>query len=175
MLRDNETRYGAVSRFLHWGMALLVVWQCGSSAARFFMEDSAIEQFMWPTHKPVGLLIFVFMVIRIGWAVMHMSSRPAAVNMLAKLGHIALYAFLFAVPLFALLRQYGSGRTFEAFGITVMAGFEGEKIEWMLELGNNWHGLLGWTLFAFVAGHILMAFVHRYDADKQDIIRRMWR
>jgi cytochrome b561 len=42
----------------------------------------------------------------------------------------------------------------------------------MSNLGNQWHGFLGWVLFALIAGHILMAFVHTYGL-KQPLIARM--
>ena len=56
----------------------------------------------------------------------------------------------------------------------VVAIFDGmeTKVEWMSNLGNQWHGFLGWVLFALIAGHILMAFVHTHGL-KQPLIARM--
>lgn len=170
---DSSTRYGTVTRFLHWGMALLILWQFLSAAARYFFEDTAIEAFFWPTHKPLGVLLLVLMVTRLLWAVMHLKKRPPSVNLLAKLGHVLLYLMVVTVPVLALLRQYGSGRAFEVFGIPIFSGFEGEKIRWMLDLGSDWHGELGWALLALILGHILMAWRHR-NTD-QDVLPRMWK
>ncbi len=44
---DSSSRYGLVSRALHWGMALLFVWQFSSAAARVWLENTAIEGFLW--------------------------------------------------------------------------------------------------------------------------------
>jgi cytochrome b561 len=52
-------------------------------------------------------------------------------------GHVALYGLMFCVPLFALLRQYGSGRELVVFGMQLMPGFSGEKIEWLLQRGGG--------------------------------------
>lgn len=43
--KDDNERYGQVSRILHWGMALLLLWQFLSAASHFFFDDTAIEAF----------------------------------------------------------------------------------------------------------------------------------
>ena len=81
---------------------------------------------------------------------------------------------MLVVPAMGLLRQYGSGRTFEPFGIPLFSGFEGE-IAWLVEPGNLLHGSLAWTLLALIVGHIVMAFWHRKKSSDTDVIPRMWR
>ena len=99
-------------------------------------------------------------VIRAVWALMNASRRPPAVSVMAKLGHVALYGLMIAVPAIALIRQYGSGRALDVFGLSLMSG-GGERIEWMTDLGGLLHGELGWALLALVVGHIGMAVLHR--------------
>ena len=157
---DSSTRYGLVSRALHWGMALLFVWQFCSAAARVLLEDTAIEGFLWGTHSQVGVVLMALVVIRAVWALINASRRPPAVSVMAKLGHLALYGLMIAVPAIALIRQYGSGRSLDVLGIHLMSG-GGERIEWMTNLGGLLHGKLGWALLALVVGHIAMAVLHR--------------
>ncbi|MED5239808.1 MAG: cytochrome b [Pseudomonadota bacterium] len=171
--QDTPQRYGTFTRLLHWTMAVLIGWQFLSAIAHFGFEDSAFEALFWPSHKPLGLILIVLVVIRLLWAAKNLANRPPAVNLLAKLGHLGLYALLFAVPALALLRQYGSGRAFEPFGITLMAG-GGDKIEWMVDLGSLLHGELGWVLLAMIVGHIGMAFLHRKQAGQINVLPRMW-
>ncbi|HEY9031565.1 MAG TPA: cytochrome b/b6 domain-containing protein [Kangiella sp.] len=173
-LKDNSERYGHVSRVLHWGMALLLLWQFLSAAAHFFFDDTAIEAFFWPTHKPLGALLFILIIVRIVWALMNVSNRPHSVSWFARIGHIVLYLLLLAIPALALLRQYGSGRTFEPFGIPVFSGFESDKIEWMTDLGSLLHGELGWVLLALTVGHIVMSFWHKRSEAYKNVISRMW-
>lgn len=173
-MKDNHERYGHVSRILHWGMALLLLWQFLSATAHFFFDDTAIEAFFWPTHKPLGFLLFVLIIIRIIWALMNVSSRPHSVNWFARLGHIVLYLLLLAIPILALLRQYGSGRSFEPFGIPVFTGFENDKIEWMIDLGSLLHGELGWLLLALTVGHIVMSFWRKRLGTNKNVMLRMW-
>ena len=171
-MMDTKLRYGVVSRFLHWGMALLFAWQFSSAASRVFFEDSALESFLWGTHRTVGVLLLSLLVLRVLWALANASRRPSSVSVMATLGHVALYGLMFAVPTIALIRQYGSGRSLEVFGLTLMSGFDGEEITWMTNLGGLLHGELGWTLLALIVGHIVMAFLHR-KLTHHDVLTRM--
>jgi cytochrome b561 len=168
-LQDSAQRYGAVSRLLHWAMAALLVWQY---LTVIVPEGHFLESIVGGTHKAVGLLLLVLVVIRLLWALSNRGRRPASLSVPAKLGHLALYGLMVLIPLLALLRQYGSGRAFEAFGMTIMSGFDGDKIEWMLAPANLLHGNLGWLLLVLIIGHIVMTFVHRRQGDV-DVLGRM--
>lgn len=159
-LMDSSTRYGWVSRILHWGMALLFIWQFSGAGARVLLEETAIERFLWGTHREVGVALMALVILRALWAMANASRRPPAVSVMARLGHVALYGLMIAVPSIALIRQYGSGRALDVWGINLMSG-GGERIEWMTNLGGLLHGELGWALLALVVGHIAMAVLHR--------------
>lgn len=171
-LHDSAQRYGAVTRWLHWGMAVLLGWQFLTVLAHTLIEDSALDKFLWGTHKATGLLLMVLVVLRLLWALYSSSRRPAPVSTLARFGHLALYGLLFVIPFIALLRQYGSGREFVAFGMTIMPGFSDAKIEWMIAPASLLHGNLGWLLLFMVIGHAAMAFVHRRQGG-EDVLARM--
>ncbi|MDQ2076914.1 cytochrome b [Marinimicrobium sp. ABcell2] len=170
---DNPQRYGQVSRILHWGMALILFWQFFTVGFRVLMEDSAIDNFMWSTHRPLGAILLLLVAIRIVWALFNRTRRPAAVSTAAKLGHIALYGMLVLIPALGLLRHYGAGRPFDVFGIPLFSGFEG-RIEWLVYPGNLLHSSLGWTLMAMVLGHMAMVVWHRKRAGQVDVLPRMW-
>ncbi|WXL27814.1 cytochrome b [Ectopseudomonas mendocina] len=169
---NNPQRYDTISRILHWGMAAGFVWVLTSALAHKFLSEGALDNFMWPTHKPVGFILAIFMVIRIIWAVLNRKRRPASKGAAASLGHLALYAVMFAVPFIGLLRQYGSGRAFDAFGVQIMAATPEQTYKWMIDLGGNFHGLLGWVLLALVVGHIAMTVLHRRNPET-DVLPRM--
>ncbi|WP_249975401.1 cytochrome b [Vreelandella olivaria] len=170
-MMDTKTQYGIVSRVLHWGMALLFAWQFSGAVFRVFFEDTALEAFLWGTHRTVGVILMALILLRVVWALFSASRRPESVGVMAKLGHIALYALMLAVPGIALIRQYGSGRALDVFGVNLMSG-GGERVDWMVNLGGLLHGELGWALLALIAGHIIMAFVHR-RSPSQDVLSRM--
>ena len=174
-MMDNGLKYGVVTRVLHWGMALLLIYQLGGVAAGALLGETPLTEAWGAYHKPVGLLLFVLAVIRAIWGLVNLSRRPApkrgVIGKLAVAGHLFLYGLMLFVPAVALIRQYGSGRTFEAFGITIMQGGH-ERIEWMTKLGGDWHGEMGWVLLAMMGLHLIMALVHHF-VWKDDVLKRI--
>lgn len=167
MKPDTSNAYGSISRFFHWIMAAGFLLMLFTAVAWTLNEDyfSLID-----LHKSVGFVLLVLLLLRLLWALGNLSRRPAG-NLLVKLGHAALYVLMAAVPLTAMLRQYGSARGgLKVFGVEIMNGAP-EKIEWMTRLGNEWHAPLAWALFVLAAGHILMAVVHQLKGEK--ILNRM--
>lgn len=172
MHKDTPQHYGTISRLFHWITALLLLWQFTTAFGHLLLDDTPVGDFLWSSHKPTGLVIIVLITIRLAWALWTHPRRPAAINQLAAYGHYALYALMLLIPALALLRQYGSGRSFTPFGIPLMPGFEGEAIEWMTLPANVLHSWLGWLLLAMVAGHIMMARAHRRSGDV-NVLERM--
>jgi len=171
---DRQDRYGRVSRGFHWGMAALLGLQFASALAHKFFEDTSVEVVLWSTHRPVGALILLLLVLRGIWAVTQRAHRPPSVHWPALTGQITLYLLTFLVPFIALLRQYGSGRAFEPFGLALFSGWEGQRIDWMVSLGGLLHGEMGWILFALIAGHIAMALWHQRTPGQTRVLPRMW-
>lgn len=164
---DTSQSYGTISRFLHWSMALAFLLMLGTVVAwRIDEEYFSLMGY----HKSFGFILMVLIVIRFVWALINFNKRPHG-NMMVKLGHLALYILMIAVPAIGLLRQYGAAKGgIEVFGVEIMAA-SAEKIPSFIKLGGDWHGELAWALFALAAGHIIMAIVHQIKGEK--IINRM--
>ena len=90
MQTDTATRYGTVSRTLHWAMA----------ACYLLMFATALK-----LHKAAGLLLLLLALVRFVWALVHFQRRPAG-GVAVKAGHLALYALMFAVPASGMARQF---------------------------------------------------------------------
>lgn len=173
MTPDSPTRYGSVTRFLHWGMALCFAWIFATAITHWAAEKSALDAFLWPTHKHLGSLLMVLVLVRGLWALRNAGRRPPAINAPARLGHLALYALMFAIPVIGLLRQFGSGRAFAPLGLPLFPGFdESQKITWLVDLGGLLHGELGWALLVLSCGHVAMALWHRRSAQ-HNVLPRM--
>lgn len=172
---DNGLKYGLVTRALHWAIAALLIYQLGGVVAGAALGETPLTEAWGSSHKPVGLLLFVLGVSRAIWGLLNLKRRPplhdGLVGKLAVAGHLALYGLLLFVPGVALIRQYGSGRPFEAFGLTIMQGGH-EKIEWMTKLGGDFHGEFGWVLLLVILMHIAMALVHQF-VWKDGTLKRM--
>lgn len=173
-MMDHEHGYGLVSRFFHWLLALLLLWQVISAALHYFFDDTPVTDFFFGFHFSNGVLVLCLTLLRGIWSLINLSRRPShgrGIERLVVFGHVLMYLLLIAIPMIAIIRAYGSDRPFSALGVQIFSGRVNE-IEWMTNLGGQWHGLLGWTLFALIAGHIAMAFIHTY-VWKQPMIARM--
>jgi cytochrome b561 len=173
--RDDGFKYGAITRALHWSVAGLLAWQFLSMAVKLIVGRSELTAFMVGSHKPIGTLLMVLIVSRALWGFYNLRQRPShgggLLGMAALGGHLLLYGLMLVVPFLALLRQYGSGRPLEVFGLTLMPGGYPE-IAWMTAPGDALHGLLAWVLLAAIVGHIGMVLVHRY-VWKDNTVGRM--
>ncbi len=170
---DTTERYGAISRFLHWTMALILVWQFITALAHLLPGETAVAEWLWGTHKTNGFMLMVLVVIRAVWALAQHVHRPPSTDRLARLGHLLLYALMLLVPTLALLRQFGSGESFSPLGLPVISGFDGDEIVWLVAPANLFHSWLGWTMLALIVGQVGMVIAHRRSADKEDVLPRM--
>ena len=176
-IMDSADRYGTVSRFFHWGVAVLIAWQIAAMILKNALgRESALAGFMVGSHQSVGFLVFLLVWLRAGWALVNRRNRPAhgggLLGLAAKAGHLALYALMLFVPTVAVLRAIGGERPFTVFGIQLTAGRpEGQAIEALTGLAN-FHGEAAWLLAVLIVGHVVMAVFHS-AVLKDRTIRRM--
>lgn len=163
-LRDTPQLYGKVSRLLHWLMAALILWQLLGMGLRLIFGRQPFVSFFVGSHQMVGTVIFALVVLRVIWALANRGSRPAhgagLIGIASRLGHLALYLLMFAVPLLAIIRSWGSTRGFAPFGFTIFPP-QAEEVVWATSLGSLLHGELAWVMAALIAGHVLMVGVHQ--------------
>ena len=153
MKTDTRNRYGSISRSFHWIMAAGYLFMFGTAIA--WNIDKQFRSSLMGMHKAVGFVLAALIVLRVLWAVTQISHRPKN-NLAARAGHLALYALMIAVPALAIARQIGRA--------------QGNKI--LVELGNQWHGELGWVLLVLVAGHVVMTIIHQ--GRGAPVLSRMW-
>lgn len=177
-LLDSPSGFGTVSRALHWGMAILFVWQFTSVILRVAAKDTAIGGFFWSTHYSVGFTLWLLVLVRIVWAIVNRNRRPRyegapVMAKAARLGHLALYALMAVVPTLSILRAIGGDRGFSVYGIELVAA-GGERNAALMAPANAVHGLLGWTLLLLILGHSAMA-VHHALVRRDGTLARMTR
>ena len=171
-------RYTPGLRRLHWLMALLV------AAAYVFIEQRGLfprgsggRTGMLQAHFWMGIAVLVLVLWRLALRRRH--GAPPITPVLptwfawpSKLMHLALYAFLLAMPVLGLLTAWTDGRTlfvpFTQIGIPALVG-EHEDLAHQLE---DLHGAIGEIFYWVIGAHILAALYHHF-VRRDDTLRRM--
>lgn len=170
--RDTTTRYGTVTRLLHWSVALLFIHQFGKFFDRINDGEHWLGELIGPLHGSIGILIGVLALVRIGWgASQRLRPRPyGPTAALASVGQKALYLCMILLPIAGVLYVVGNGYPWRVFGVELIAE-SGIETPWMIALGN-WHSPLAWLTLFLVVGH-LGAALHHHFVLKDDTLRRM--
>lgn len=173
MMNDTPERYGTVTRFLHWLMAILVIWQLLKLGDRINEGEHWVGETLVPWHVSIGGLIFILALIRLWWALKQRSRRPKHVGprtILVKGGHFLLYAVLILLPIAGVFYLVGNGYGVTFFGIEIIAK-PATETPWMAAIGEL-HSVLAWTLLILVIGHIAAALYHHF-IERDDTLKRI--
>lgn len=174
-LQDSPSRYGLITRALHWGMALLFLAQFASAIAHWALpRENALRDALWSYHVDLGITLFVLVLLRGVWGLINLQRRPehsGAIGAAAQAGHVVLYALMIIVPGTRILAAAGSDRGLSYFGMTIFAPREAE-IAWM-QGPSEWHGELGWILGLIILGHIAMAVGWHHLVQRDGQLQRM--
>ena len=158
--RDTPAYYGRISRWLHWGIGALLLWQLGGMAAKILWGHPQWVQAWLSTHQPLGTLLMGLIVLRALWALFNLRHRPAHVGKLAKiatLSHLLLYLLMLGIPALGLYMTWLGGQPFAPFGIPLFDGGSTQGPRMMQ--ARQWHVWLGWTLLALIVCHAGMALL----------------
>ena len=174
-VKDSESRYGLVSRVLHWGMALLFLAQFVSAAAHWALpRENALREALWSYHGTLGVTLFLLVLLRGVWGLANLRRRPPHTGLIgsaAVAGHAAIYALMVIVPAVRLLGAAGSDRGLSYLGVRIFAPRQVE-IAWM-QVPAELHGEMGWILLLLILGHILMAVVWHHFLRRDGVMQRM--
>jgi len=171
-----NTTYTAVAKLLHWGMAVIIL---GLLALGFVMTDmplspEKLQYYSW--HKWAGVTVFVLVWLRLVWRVMnpppaYPTTMPRTVQIVAHLGHAALYGLMLAIPLSGWLLSSAKGVQTVWFGVLPLPDLL-EKDKELGHLLHEVHEALNFVLLFLLAGHVAAALKH-HIMDKDDILKRM--
>jgi len=180
MLTNSAERYGAVSRLLHWLLALLILTTIGLGAymADLDKEDPLRAQ-LFSLHKEIGVTILALAVIRILWI---LASRPPALPavlqrwevILAKSTVGLLYLLMLATPIAGYLMTNTGGKPISYFGLFDLPSLMAKNHD-LHEILEEVHQILAYTVLALVCLHAAGAIKHRIiDKDPEvDVLKRM--
>lgn len=166
----NYISYGIFAKFLHWSMATLIL-------MNYFLGLTLDKTELYGFHKQTGLTILTLFIVRVLWRLL--SSYPAPVKSLstiecyaAKLGHLALYLFMLAIPISGVLMVNSYGYPLKFWGIFTLPSIINAQSDSTSEMLTKIHGVLANVMIAFVAVHIVAALKH-HIWDKNEVLLRM--
>lgn len=173
MLRNTESKYGSLAKFLHWLIFLLIA---GLVLVGFFWENTGIiKGKIINIHKLIGLLTFAIIVFRIYWAAINLKPQLPNAQRWEKIVehavHGCIYLLLIAMPLSGWIMATAAGRPPHIAGLALpMPGIPANQV--LAGLANQAHELLAWTLIILVSLHVLAALKHHF-INKDDVLKRM--
>ncbi|WP_047281464.1 cytochrome b [Pseudomonas lundensis] len=176
-LRNSSSRYGAVSIFLHWFIALAVfglfalgLWMVGLDYYSPWRKEAP------DLHKSIGLTLLALMVIRVVWRwispappALASYSRPTRIG--AKLGHGFLYLSLFAVMIAGYLISTAEGVGIPVFGLFEVPALISNLPD-QADVAGVVHLYLAWAVVIFAGLHGLVALKHHF-IDRDATLTRM--
>ena len=186
MLRNTETSYGSVAKFLHWLMAL---WVLAAYVVIIYLTWGHTEGLIpgLNYHKVVGFTVLVPLVFRVIWRVINPAPRlppgmPRWQVRISRLSHLLLYFFMFAMPVSGYL---GNGGGVD-YGIFQIPPFMRTSLAlWIFDaLGITWqqwdvffdtfhYRIVGPFIFStLIIAHASAAIFH-HVVQKDDVLRRM--
>ncbi|MCF8199479.1 MAG: cytochrome b [Sulfuritalea sp.] len=178
--RNNSSASGSgythVAIGLHWLIAFAIV---GSFSLGLYMHElplspQKLKLYSW--HKWAGVTIFVFVLLRLGWRLLHRppelpTDMPAWQRVAAEATHVLLYVLMIAVPLSGWLMSSAKGFQTVWFGVLPLPDLLSKN----KELGDTLqqlHMLLNFSMAALVIAHLGAALKH-HILDRDEVLTRM--
>jgi cytochrome b561 len=173
MYQDTSNRYGSITRFFHWVVALLVLQQFFKFADRINDGEHWLGDTFGHLHSGMGVIILALVLLRLLWTWKQRRNRPVNTGvdgLIANAVHGVIYFCLLAMPFLGALYIHGKGYAVKIFGMEILAKPAGE-VDWALALGV-YHSPLAFLLIVLVLGHIAAAIYH-HCFKKDDVLKRM--
>lgn len=180
-LSRKPKRYGAMAQFFHWAVVVLIAFQY-TWAWRIDQTEGLRARFELVTqHKTIGMTVLALAILRLLWRFFH-APPPLPKHLVnweiwaAKLGHVALYALIFIVPLSGWFYSQAAGYGDYwwgpiSFPSLIEANEASEDFFYAL------HELVGKLLILVVVIHVLAALRHHFILQ-DNVLKRMlpqWR
>lgn len=174
--KNTNYRYGTLSIGLHWLMLLLMIAVYATIELReFYPKGSDPREALKTWHFMLGLSVLIFVSLRIYARVSSPTPRitpePSPLQHLAaKLGHLALYAFMVGMPLLGWALLSAAGKPIPFFGLELPPLVAKDKeLAGTLKEIHETVGVLGYYLIGI---HVLAALYHHH-IRKDDTMTRM--
>lgn len=176
-LKNTTDRYGSLSIGMHWLMLLLLVAVYACIELRgFYPRGSGPREALKQWHFMLGLAVFALVWLRLALRLKGRSpgivpSVPAWQHRLAITTHLALYAFMIAMPLLGWLLLSAEGKPVPFFGLELPAlvGTDAALADSLKTL----HETIGTAGYYLIGLHAVAALFHHYFLHDNTLLRML--
>ena len=172
----TPSRYHASSIFLHWLMVVLLIAVYSSITLReLYEKGTPMRNGLKQAHFMLGLSVFALVWVRLGLRMLFpappIQPEPAAwVHLAAKLGHLALYGLMIAMPIAGWLILSAEGKPIPFFGLELPALIAPDKA--LAKNIEEIHETVGELGYLLIGVHAVAALFHHHVL-KDNTLRRM--
>jgi cytochrome b561 len=181
-LKNTPSRYGAVTKTLHWAVFLLFLYQyiVAMNMVNMARTETALGGFSQDTlynwHKSVGLVLLVLAFARYtwrratplpDWAPTLTSAERTATHWIERV----LYLCMFLMPVAGLIYVMAGGYGVMLFGRWPLPN-PLDGLDWLGEAGRMTHRVTAYVIVAAWLGHMFLVFKHQL-VNKDRFLRRM--
>jgi cytochrome b561 len=169
--------YGVVSRVFHWVTVLMVAMMIPVGLIMTQEIPRSVQDPLFILHKSLGPAVFVVVVLRLGWRLMHPppplpDDIPSIQRLAATAVHAGLYVLLIVMTVSGYVRVTTGGFPIEllnALGIPPLFG----KDEEVAEIAKTVHATAKYVLVALIGMHVAAAAYHGI-VRRDGVFSRMW-
>lgn len=174
--RNTPETYGALAKFLHWTIVVLIIAQYVIIESAEDLPDGPGKFEVITRHKSLGMLVLGLAILRIVWKVMNRGnpvpvSMPRPQKIAAAAGHGLLYLLILAQPISGWMMSSAANYPVTFFGLfqfpAIAAPNEGAH-----ETYEEVHEFLFEAILVIAVVHVLAALYHHF-IQKDDTLRRM--
>lgn len=176
--RNTQDRYGSLSIAMHWLMLLVMV----ATYAAINLEDlapkgSALRADLKTWHFLFGMTVLALVALRLvlrlfaGGTPSIAPDFPRWQHRLAQIMHVALYVFMFGLPLLGWLAVSAKGDPVSFFGmpLPMLVDANRSTYRWLKEI----HETLGTAGYYLIGLHAAAALFHHYVMHDNTLTRML--
>ena len=181
---NSSAGYGALTKFFHWSMAAMIVFQLASATimVRLAADGTMLgagQAAFYNWHKSIGLVALLFAVGRVlarrsgalpDWAPTLSPTERGFVHRAEQ----ALYAAMFVMPVSGFLYVMAGGFGVNLFGVHELPNLVGRHA-WLAATAKWVHIGAGWVLCLALVGHIGLVARHTLILRDGRVWRMLWR
>lgn len=174
LFKNTYQRYGLVSIFLHWLMAVLIIGLLALGLYMVALPISLEKLKLYGWHKEFGMLVLFLVVFRLCWRLINITptlSLPWLEKIAARMVHWSFYLLMFAMPISGWLITSAANLPVSFFGLFVLPDLvsANENSRLLFQTIHQW---LGYIFIAIIILHASAALKHHF-INKDDILRRI--